>query len=101
MADNSLAGKDLRDMDLRGKDLTDKVLFETAFNGAKLHGAKISLTCSTFSGAYFDNKQVSLLLLMLSLANIDQRFKDAIERAVKEVTGETGFAVLTRYLDIA
>lgn len=99
--DNSLVGKDLREHDLRGADLRGKVLFGAQLQGAKLYGAQIDLACDLFDGVGLDSEQVSMLLLMLSLADIDPRFKQGLSDLVTEVVGESNAAAYRRYLKVA
>lgn len=99
-ADTSLAGTDLRGSDLRGKDFTNHVLFGTDLRGARLYGLKIALKCQSFDGVKLDSEQVGLLLLMISLADIDPDIVEALRALVKEHIGAQALDTMSRYLQI-
>lgn len=99
-ATTELAGADLRDKDLRHQNLAGKVLFGADLRGARLNGTRVSLECSTFDGAKFDDQQVAMLLMMVSMADINQEWIDGLRDLVKRVAGEPKFEALERYLQI-
>ena len=100
MADTEYAGIDLRDADLRHKNLAGKVLFGTDLRGAQLTGLRISLECATFDGVKLDDTQVAMLLLMVSLADVNPEWVDGLRGLVKHVTGDKQFLALERFLRI-
>jgi uncharacterized protein YjbI with pentapeptide repeats len=99
-SDTSLAGQDLRDRDLRHQDLTGKSLFGADLSGSQLYGAQISLLCSTFDGVKLDNNQIALLLLMISQADIDPRWRPNLRLLVASIIGKDQLKVFDRYLAV-
>lgn len=85
----------------RGVDLSGRILFGEDFSGADLRGVKISLSCHQFDGATFDQDQVALFLLLLTLANIDPVYKQRVHEMIIEVIGEPRLRTLERYLQLA
>lgn len=100
MDDTVYVGADLSNRDLRGKDLTRLVLFRTDLRGANLRGAHITLDCATFDQAKFDDKQIALLLGMLTLADIPDGWKAGLRALAVEISGEPGFKAIERYLQL-
>lgn len=91
-------GKDLTNLDFRYKDLSARVLFNTNLKGSRLYGAKISLQCSTFDAVKLDDEQVSELLLMFALADIDSRWVTGLRALVEAVVGPDKVKALDRFL---
>jgi uncharacterized protein YjbI with pentapeptide repeats len=100
-ADTDLVGMDLRDTDQRYRDLSHKVLFQTDLRGARLYGAKVSIECQTFDAVQLDDEQVASLLFMLSLADIDERWKVGMTDMIRAIAGEKMATTLQRYLKLA
>lgn len=98
--DTALAGQSLANADLRGHDLTNKILFQTDLRGAQLYNARISLTCSTFDGLRLDSEQVAVLLKLIALADVDERWIVGINSLVASVTSPAKLRVIDRYLQI-
>jgi uncharacterized protein YjbI with pentapeptide repeats len=99
--DSSLAGKDLSGQDLRYTDLSDKVLFDTDLRGAQLYGVRLSMLCQQFDGVKLDNTQIASLLMIISQADIDPRFKQGLNALVESVAGSSSYKALQRMLRLA
>jgi hypothetical protein len=88
--------------DLRYRDLTEQVLFHVDLRGKKLYGAKISLKCETFDGLKLDPTQMSMLLLMISLADMSTTaWRDGLLNLIESEIGAQELKTLKRYLQLA
>jgi hypothetical protein len=98
--DIHLVGQNLAGADFRNRDLSDHVLFNTDLRGADLYNATISVNCATFHGVKLDDRQVALLLKIISLANITPEWKEGITRLVADVITWKKAQAIDRFLQI-